>query len=230
MAMWKQSAAVVAVAMIAFAAGRLAPGGDSALAQPPKDAKDKKKEAQPADQMKQMMEKMMAQMQPGPEHKKLDVMLGNWEGDVKFWMNPGDEPMTSHGTAKREWMLNGRWLAEHVDAPAMMEGGPAFKGFGLTGYNTIEKRYEMYWFENMSTWAMTATGKWDDAKKTLTFEGDDIDPATGKRRHTRSSVDLSNPNREVMVGYTMGPDGKEFKSFEGTFEKKGAGAAGEHAR
>src|ERR1043165_347550 len=108
----------------------------------------------------------------------------------------------------------------------MMEGAPPFKGLGLTGYNTMEKRYESYWFENMSTWGTTATGRWDDAKKTLTLEGDEINPETGKPRHTRTMLDLSSPTRETMVAYTTAPDGKEFKTFEGVFEKKAAAGTG----
>jgi hypothetical protein len=32
-------------------------------------------------------------------------------------------------------------------------------------------------------------------------------------------MDMSNPNRHTMVGYMTGPDGKEFKSFEGVMER-----------
>src|SRR4051812_6551685 len=103
MANWKVGLTVVSVAAIAFVAGRSIPAGDAALAaqegkkpekaaQPDKPAQAGKKEGggmgAADDKMREMMEKMAAQMQPGPEHKILDALLGDWEGTVKFWMEP----------------------------------------------------------------------------------------------------------------------------------------------
>lgn len=189
----------------AFVAGRFAPpGGAVSIAQ-----------AQPEGDPQ--MDAMMAAMQPGEAHKALEVMLGTWEGDVKFWMAPDTEPMVSHGKATRQWILDGRFVEEKVEAEMM---GGVFHGLGLVGYNTLEKRYESFWAENMATWMSMATGTYDPAKKTFEFTGEMLDPMTGKRQKQRTTVDCSNPNREVMIGHCTGPDGKTFKNFEGVFEKR----------
>ncbi|MBX3356825.1 MAG: DUF1579 domain-containing protein [Phycisphaeraceae bacterium] len=214
---WKHTAVAVGVAVVAYAAGRAGSIGDSALAQPPD-----KKAAQPAGDHPgmDMDPAIMKAMTPGEHHKVLEQMLGVWEGNVTMWMAPGAEPMKTHGTAKREMILDGRYLMEHVSAPPMGPDEQPFKGLGIVGYNGLENKYESVWMENVVTWMATATGTYDAAKKTLTFEGDRLDPMTGKRVRSRDSIDMSNPKRHTMVSYATGPDGKEYKCFEGVFEKQ----------
>ncbi len=216
---WKSAAGVVAVGLIAFAAGRSFPASDAALAaQPEKKAAQPEKKAD--DKKGGQPEMMMPEAKPGPEHEVLKAMVGDWEGGVKIFPGPGAPAMENKGTIHREMTMDGMYVIEHVSGSPMMPGGKPFKGMGIVGYNQIEKRYESVWIENMSSWMMFETGKYDAAKKTMTFEGDVLDPMTNKRVHHRSVADLSNPDRQTFASYGPGPDGKEFKNFEGTFERK----------
>ncbi len=213
---WKQAGFIVAVGVVAFVAGQALPvSGGATAAQPDKKAD---KPAQPekkanADDMAAMMPK------PGAEHKALDVMVGEWEGAVKFWMAPGAEAMESKATIHREWVLDGHFVREDVVGDPMGDGGP-FKGLGYAGYNQVEKKYEFVWLENAAMHIDLASGTYDAAKKTFTFQGTMLDPMDGKRKKSTSVLDVSNPDREVMTGTCDGPDGKPFKNFEGVFERK----------
>ncbi|MFN0132342.1 MAG: DUF1579 domain-containing protein [Phycisphaerales bacterium] len=215
----KKIAMVVALAGVAFVMGRNWPVGPMAMAQPPKpEMKPAKPDAQPPAGMPDM-EAMMAAMTPGDHHKVLEVMLGNWEGEVKFWMAPGTDPMSSQATITREWAMGGRFVIEKVDGTTD-NPDQRFNGMGIMGYNNMEKRYETAWIENMSTAITTSTGTYDAAKKTFTFQGEMYDPMTQKKTKSRTVLDVSDPNKEIMTGYGPGPDGKEFKNFEGIFSKK----------
>ncbi len=212
-------AAGLLVVAAAFGLGRFsAPfeAGGVAEARQPDKAKQPDQKAPPG-MDPAAIEKMTAAMQPGENHKHLDSLLGEWSGTVKFWLAPGTEPMESTGTVAREWNLGNRFLFEHVTANSDM--GP-FEGYGALGYNTIEKRYESVWLEDHATYMSMMTGSYDAAKKVFTFEGNILDPMTGKRSKQRHLVDVSSPTRQVMTGYGIGPDGKEFKNFEGVMEKK----------
>ena len=212
MCKWTMPVLVVGLASAAFMVGHEFKSPHIALAAQPQDTGKA-----PQGKMPPEMEAMMKQMQPGPEHKVLDQMVGTWEGEVKMWMSPDQSPMTSKATCKREWVLDGRWLKEDITGEW---AGKPFKGLGMTGYNTIEDNYESAWFENMATWMSTSKGKWDESKKTFTFSGECLDPMTQQKAKMRSVLDKSDPKKETMIGYSTGPDGKEFKSFEGTFTKK----------
>ncbi len=218
---WKQTALLVGAAAMAFAAGRAVPWNEGvASAQPA--TKDKgqppakpDKPAPPAGQP----DMAAMEVKPTEHHKRLEAMLGTWEGGVKFWMAPGSEAMESTGTVKREWDMDGLFLVERVTGKSVGMPGE-FKGLGILGYNTFENRYESVWIENMATPISFMTGTYDAGKKSMTFTGDMLNSMTGKREKQRHVVDLSDPSKQTMLGYGIGPDGKEFKNFEGTFTKK----------
>jgi hypothetical protein len=225
MVKWKQTGFIAAIGIIAFVAGRAIPvsGGVSA-AQPEKKADkpaqpEKKADKPAAPGMDDAMAVLMQMGSPGAGHKALEPLIGEFEGTVKFTMGPGMDPMESKATIKREWIMDGRFVIEHVSGDGM-GGGPPFKGMGIVGYSNLDKHYESYWIENMATHMSFATGTFDAAKKTFTLVGDMLDPMTGKKVKQTSVLDISNPDREVMTGTAPGPDGKPMKNFEGVFERK----------
>jgi hypothetical protein len=213
---WKHTGFIAAVGIIAFVAGRSLPVGGGAIAAQPEKKADKP--AQP-DKKPGDAGGMPEMPKTGPEHKALDILLGDWEGTVKFWMAPGAEPMESKGTIHREWVLDGRFVKEDVVGDPM-GGDTPFKGLGYVGYNQIDKKYESIWMENMAMHISMSTGTYDAAKKTFTFQGDMLDPMDGKRKKQTSVIDHSGPDKEVMTGTCAGPDGKPFKNFEGVFQRK----------
>ena len=57
--------------------------------------------------------KIAAYMQlakPGPEHKQLESLVGTWDEEIKFWMEPGKPPMTFKGSSQNRMILGGRFL------------------------------------------------------------------------------------------------------------------------
>lgn len=184
---------LVAASGVAFFGGRLSAHGG----------------IQPDAQM-QMPESMML----APEHEALKQMVGNWEGTVRFKM--GDTWDSSDSKASRRLAMDGRFVIEEVRG-TMPDG--EFHGMGIVGYNTIDKRYESVWIENLATHVSMATGTFDKASKRFTFEGDMIDPMTGVKARTIMSVDVSDPNKEVFKGHAIRPDGSKDLIFEGTFSR-----------
>ena len=203
---YRTHAAVLGVAVAAFAAGRWAPTLEP-LAQ-----------GQPEETQKKM-EEASKRSKPGPEHKVLDLLLGDWQGSVKMWTDPDAAPMESKGTIHREWVLDNHFVHEEVTGDAMAPGGSPFHAMGVIGYNTLSKQYECAWVENMATWITVTEGTYDAAKKTFTFSGVCYNGMTGMRESRRMVMDCSSADRQVMTGWTRAADGPEAKTFEGTFER-----------
>jgi hypothetical protein len=209
---YRNQVVLLAIVGAAFGVGRWTSGLDfssTAQAQP-----DKKAPAATPTQPAMDPTKMGI----GPEHRVLDVLVGDWQGSVTMWMAPGTEPDHNTGTIHREWVLDGHFVHEKVDGGAMGPGGPMFKGMGVTGYNSATKQYEAGWVDNTSTAIVKSTGSYDAAKKTFTYSGERPD-GMGHTVKFRDVLDCSSPDREVMASYSTGADGKEFKSFEGTFDR-----------
>src|SRR5262245_25443356 len=83
--------------------------------------------AQAQDQ-KAMMEAFQKAATPGPNHKMLEMMVGEWTFTNKMWMDPAAPPQESTGTSSYKSILGGRYV-EHTHHGTMM--GMPFEGRGV---------------------------------------------------------------------------------------------------
>lgn len=226
---WLAAAAVCSMTAASLLAQGSKPAAQPAPATPAKPAApaapakpDASKPAVPA--MPGMDPVKMAEMEklgtPGPEHKRLDPMVGTWSCDVKMWMKPGDPPMPMKGEAKIAWIMGGRFLQEDVVGDEMSPG-QKFLGRSTVGYDNAKKQYVMSWIDNESTAITTGAGSWDAAKNALSWMAEGPDPDhPGKTRKTREVITFASPTNLLLESFAPGPDGKEFKQMEITYTKK----------
>jgi hypothetical protein len=137
-------------------------------------------------------------MTPAAPHARLAEMAGEWQLEVKFWMQPGGEPMVSTATSTRKMIMGGRYLADHVEGDAM---GQPFTGMGLTGYNNVEERFEATWVDNMGTGIFTSHGEWNEEENALVMHGSYVDPATGKKKMVKTISRIVGPDKEIFEQY-----------------------------
>jgi len=176
-------------------------------------------DAKPADpKMQEMMKKMMAAGTPGPEHKVLADLVGDWTFTAKHWETPAGKPIVSTGTSTFKMILGGRWLQQDIKSEMM---GMPVEGMGLTGYDNIKKKYQSLWFDNMGTGVMIGEGSFDAKSKTLTDGGKFSCPMTGGDRNYRAEWKLSGKNNFTysMFGKGLDDTGKEFKQMEITYKR-----------
>ena len=71
----------------------------------------------------EMLKKMEAAGTPGPAHKALDALVGNWKAEVKCWMEPGGSPQVSQGDGENkldvEWTFPGGGVPRRNDGQAV---------------------------------------------------------------------------------------------------------------
>jgi hypothetical protein len=162
---------------------------------------------------------IMANMQkhatPGPEHKKLDPLAGEWAYDAKFYMAPGAPPVEMTGACNTKWVLDGRFLRQEVNGKEM-----PFNGVGVIGYDNHAKKYVGAWIDSMSTGITTMKGEMDAAGKVLTFHYEEYDPVFGERIKMRQVIHITGADANAMEFYKTPPGGKEMKSGEITYKRK----------
>jgi hypothetical protein len=203
-------ARLIAVAALAFVAGHLAGSlGDTspAVAQEP---------AQPAQEIDARMQAMVEAGTPGLHHRRLDRLAGQWVGEFRMRMEPDAEPMVSGGTVRREWIMDGRYLQETVEARS--EQG-AFQGLGFIGYNNFDGQYEMVWMDSMSTAIFVESGTYHPDTHVMHTRGNHRDPVTGRLMNSWTKVDMSDPDRHVFTSYATDPEGRTFTAMEGVLER-----------
>ncbi|MHC5022805.1 MAG: DUF1579 family protein [Planctomycetota bacterium] len=203
---------MLAVAALAFMAGRIdvsAGAGSIATGQSGQEhaAKDTMPGVQPTGDTGA----------PGRHHRRLDQLIGEWTGEFKIQLAPGAEPMISRGTVKREWVMNGRFVRETVEAQVDED---TFEGLGYIGYNNFDGRFEAVWMDNMSTAIYAETGTYHPDEKVLHTRGSQRDPASGRLINAWSKLNVSDPDRHVLVGYATDADGRTYKAIEGILQRR----------
>lgn len=153
----------------------------------------------------------------GEHHKMLQPLIGEFDGEWTIWMDPAGAPFTSRGTVTREWVLDGHYVRETVEADT--DWGH-FSGIGYIGYNNVDGQYECIWMDSHSTAILRESGTIDPDTMIMRTTATMRDPASGKMLASRGTFDLSSPGRQKFVGYVTGPDGREFKHMESVSERR----------
>lgn len=147
---------------------------------------------------------------PGPEHKKLEALVGEWDAVMSVG---GQE---SKGVAKYKMALGGFWLVSDFKGEV---GGGEFLGHGIDGYDVVKKKYTAYWFDSMSTAPLAMEGEYDKSGKILTMvgEGPSLDGTITKLKFVTDYVDK---DHHTWTMYGPGPDGKEMPLIEIKYSRK----------
>lgn len=111
----------------------------------------------------------MPPMGPPAEMKQCADLVGTWDADTKFRMNPTDTNwMESKATAVYKYILDGALLEMSYDQMMM---GQKFAGGGWQGYDRETKQWQMIWADNMGARITVYTGTVD--KNNSVFTGED---------------------------------------------------------
>ena len=171
----------------------------------------------PTAEQQAMMQAWQKAATPGPNHKLLGSLTGEWTFATKMWMEPGASPESSTGTAVYIPLMDGRYIQGEYKGTF---GGMAFQGLGLTGYDNVAKHFTATWADNMGTSIMLMTGKYDPATKTFTYKGDMDDVMKpGTKVKVRQTVKVLSDDAHVMEWYEL-RGGKESKTMEISYTRQ----------
>jgi hypothetical protein len=150
-----------------------------------------------------MMAAMMAMAQPGENHKQLESLAGKWSYSVKWWMNPQSPPSESSGTTVAKLAMGGRYLISNHTSKITMPGSDGkmttmeFQGMSIDGYDNAKKKFVSSWIDNMGTGIMNSEGAYDDATKTLTYNGS-YEPMPGMVTKVREVCKMTDADHHTM--------------------------------
>jgi len=174
---------------------------------------DKFGSGKPGADKQEMQKKVEAAGTPGPAHKALEALAGNWNAEVKSWMEPGGPPHVSQGTAKTAWILRGRFLEEEFHGEMM---GKPFAGRSWMGYDNTRQTFNTVWVSDTQTSIFTSEGKGANGNKVITLEGKASCPATGRKDIPMKTVfRVLSPDKHVFEMFNDGA-----RTMEITYTRK----------
>jgi hypothetical protein len=146
-------------------------------------------------------------------------MVGDWNTESSFWVDPKSPSQVSKGHAKFEPLMGARFISQEYTGKITMpdaNGKPVekdFKGHGIYGFNTVTKEYECTWIDSTATGIMLSTGK-KDAKGDIVYSGQCDDPMSGQRKTAKSVMHHEGKDKLVFTMFDTGSDGAEHKVLE----------------
>jgi hypothetical protein len=155
-------------------------------------------------------------MRPGPVHKELARLAGDYTTLTRLEVGPGAPAMESSGTAKLAMILDGRFLREENAGTSM---GEPYYGMRLLGYNNGSKKYEGVWTYTMSTGVMSLSGTSPDGGKTIDLTAS-FDNEVGARQTLQVIQRRLDDDRFVVELKAKNPDGTEGPTLETTYTRK----------
>lgn len=149
---------------------------------------------------------------PGPEHKKLEPLVGNWNFTLKMWTDPSQPPAELKGTIERKWVLGGRFVQESVNGQCATTG-KTFEGLGLVGYHPGEKKFTLTHACGLCGTASTSLATCDASGRKFTCTTEECCPLSGQKVSGRDEIVIES-NDKVVTNIYKTIDGKEAKVME----------------
>jgi hypothetical protein len=180
-------------------------------------AEDKASSQKVDPKLEELMKKAEAAATPGAAHKLLEPLVGNWNAEVKMWMDPDAPPTITKGTAKCSWTLKDRFVQQDFSGEFM---GKPFRGISFTGYDNVRQKYRSVWIDDMSTTMVTSEGDADPEGKVISFGGTYACAMTGEKdKATRQIYRILSRDKHVFEMHDPAR-GEDSKTLEITYTRK----------
>ena len=141
-------------------------------------------------------------MKPAPELKaEYGGMIGNWKCSGKGTF--GGKAITTSGTYRAEWKLDGNWVVAHYEAKAPGMPG-THKGMDLYGYDAAAKMFVSFGTDNMGGWSMSKSKGWQGDTEEWTGNG----VMMGKSQDVKWSI-TKKGDKDITVKGSSGADSFE---------------------
>jgi hypothetical protein len=152
----------------------------------------------------------MEMQKPGPAHKQLAKLAGNWVGEEKMHPSPWDpKGGVATGRVKNSLALDGFCVLQ--DYEQVRDGKTTFRGLGILSWNESKKCNELAWCDSMGGLIQIFTGKWEGDVLRCTSEG--------QMGLARCAFDVSGGGYKFTMD--MSQDGKKWVTMmEGKYAKR----------
>ena len=140
---------------------------------------------------------------PYPELAMLENFVGPWRSNESHFNSDGECVATAEGTETVIWSLDNRVLKRSY---LRRSESADYRAIGMLTWNTVEKKYDGAWFDNVSTTGPnTVKGSWSEADQTFEFIIEALAPDGSKTRYKVIERFVDEKNR-VATTYLLKGD------------------------
>ncbi|MHC4092753.1 MAG: DUF1579 family protein [Planctomycetota bacterium] len=148
--------------------------------------------------------------QPSPGHRKLQLLVGRWEGDENMYASQWDPTGgTAFGRTTSRWGLGGFALIS--DYEQERDGTITFSGHGVYTYDVRLEQYSLFWVDSMGSPPEVFVGGFTGDVLTLSHAGPPM--------HVRLTWDFTEPG-VLASSMEMSDDGVTWnKLFDAEYRR-----------
>lgn len=141
-----------------------------------------------------------------------DKDVGTWDAEMEIRPAPDAPVIRVTGVSHNRRIADGRWLVVDYKASS------GFEGHGIYGWDPARDAYVGVWADSTHSALAHATGTWDAASKTMTFESEArIGDRTIRYREVTQTLDDGSLLYRNVVPLS---DGKEFDLIRGIYRRR----------
>jgi hypothetical protein len=152
-----------------------------------------------------------AAMAPGPEHARLNDLVGTFDVVISIWVTPASTPIVSNGAAVSKWVLDGRYVQTSLSG--YVDGQP-YSAIGYAGYDNAGKVYQASWMDNESTAQTWYQGGFVAGSKSAVMTAATVNPVSGKAETLELRMTIDKDGNHVTELWGTGGGAKVFKMME----------------
>ncbi len=163
-----------------------------------------------------LLERYAELAQPGPEHERLRMLVGEWTIESRWQMDPRSKPEQVTGTASTRAILGGRFF----ESTARSNGPMGVESLTVLGFDRRTNEYTFISFDTLGTYSVTAAGKWNETEKAIVMRGNDNDPVLKIQQSYQVRIKPLTANQFVLsISFDL-PGGKEMTAVESTYTRR----------
>jgi hypothetical protein len=156
-----------------------------------------------------LLRKASRTLQVGPEQTRLTEMVGVWDVELTFWVQPGRPPVRAKGTSTIRPLFDGRFVEERIDGEL---NGVPFTTLAWTGFNTATRQYEATRIASTNTIRIAETGGYDEKTKQFELKADYT--LAGDTWHQRTVIQQMSADAMIATSYLSFGTVPEWKGVE----------------
>lgn len=158
---------------------------------------------------------MTAPSEPSPAREHLQRVVGAWDVECHYEMEPGSDPFVTNATETVE-LVGELWSVSRFEVELM---GTALVGRATTGFDLVRGCWVSTWVDSMSPYLFHFTGG-VEADGALTMTGEGPDPASGAMTTFRTVERHHDTDHRTFEMYASLPDGGERRMFRYVYTRR----------
>lgn len=158
----------------------------------------------------------MTPIEPLPEHKWLQQLVGEWTYEHEFSMGPEQPKMKVEGSETAR-LLGNLWVI--LEASGEMPGGGVSNNVMTLGYDPVKKRFVGTFIGSPMAHLWVYNGALDGNTLTLDTVGPSFTDPNGSANY-KDAIELVNPNLRMLTSHVQGDDGAWTHFMTATYRRK----------